>query len=299
MSCRPDVLPPAPLDIVVVSQLGGRALARTLRALAAIDAPCVVVGAGADSPPDGPRPRDTRFVPADVSVPLKRAIGLAAMSGRWVALIEDTCEPGPGWHRAFEQIERDGAVDAAGGPVTIASHLPPRCMALACMEYAAHAPRPDAGRADGAVPVAAIAGLNLLYRRSSIPPFDASSGLIESELNAIISRRGGRLVRHPQLKVTYCEADHAAATVASRFDHGRIYGGGLRECTAGMRRGLALLKCLALPPVLYMRAARAIPPGCRSPWRTRAWIVALALGWSAGEFAGLAAGRGTSLARWS
>ena len=289
---------PATLAIVVIPLLGGDALNRTLRSIQAIGAPSFVIGGQAPPPVPGKGAAPT-FIASDLSVPERRAIGVAVSGTEWVALIEDTCDVGVGWMLACAEIAAADDVAAAGGPVTILPSLPPRCMALACLEYAAYAP---AGQGPGNAPQVTaaqrIAGLALLYRRSALPPLEPGKGLIESEVNEAIRSRGGRLLMHPGLAVEYRSADADSATLGSRFNHGRIYGGGLRGRLGLLQRGLAALKCLALPLVMVARAMPGLPAACRSRTATRFWILALSAAWSAGEAVGVLAGRGRSLARW-
>lgn len=280
------------VSFVVVPLLGGEALERSLRSVQATGAPCVVVGRTALNSPAAPV-----FVASELSVPERRAIGVAVSTTPWVAIIEDTCDLGPDWMDACAEIARDDAASAAGGPVSIDPHLPPRCVALGCMEYAAFAP--DVDTVAGGVSTQRIAGLAMLYKRAELPPLAAGQGLIESEVNELIRSQGGRLLRHPGLAVAYRGADLASATLASRFSHGRIYGGGLRERLGLPQRAVAALKCLALPAVMFARATRGLPAACRRPWATRLWIVALSMAWSAGEAVGVLGGRGQSLARWA
>ena len=290
------------LAIVIVSLVGGEALKRTLSSIASIDAPRVIIGGSTLPPGSSAQAGAVKFVCTDLPVPLKRAMGLALTDSEWVAFLEDTCDVGPGWHDAIQEIAAEGRFVGAGGPVMIADDLPPRCMALACLEYAAFAPRRarphDVAAPPAPVVAGRLAGVNLLYRRSAMPALNAATGLIESELNELIQQRGGKLVQHPNLAVTYREADLASATLSSRFSHGRIYGGGQRHRSSAPRRAVALVKCLALPVVMYARASPAIPRNYSGSWRARAWIAVLSLAWSCGEFAGFLAGRGASLARW-
>lgn len=289
----------ASLAFVVIPLLGGDALDRTLRSIQATDAPCLVVGRSAPRAPSGTGGAPG-FIASDRSVPERRAIGVAATATPWVALIEDTCDLGAGWMAAWAEIARDDAADAAGGPVVIEPGLPPRCLALACMEYAAFAPTTGktGAQAPRGMPTDRIAGLALLYKRAALPSLASGQGLIESEIHDLIRSRGGRLLRHPGLAVEYRSADLQSATLASRFSHGRIYGGGLHERLGLMQRGLGAVKCLALPAVMVARAMRGLPAACRRPQATRLWILALSVGWSAGELVGVLAGRGHSLAQW-
>lgn len=283
------------LSFVVIPLLGGEGLERTLRSIGRTAAPCLVVGRAA--PPDsldgGPA---TDFIASDLPVPERRAIGIAATTTPWVALLEDTCDLSADWAAACIALARDEAVSAAGGEVSVDPGLPSRCVALGCLEYAAFAPTRDLS-ADGEL-TERIAGLALLYKRAALPKLAAGQGLIESEINDLIRRRGGRMVRHPGLMVVYRGADFKSATLSSRFSHGRIYGGGLHQRLGAAQRVVAALKCLALPAVMFARATRGLPTACRRPWATRLWIVALSLAWSAGEGVGVLAGRGQSLARW-
>ena len=289
---------PATLAIVVIPLLGGEALDRTLRSIQAIGAPCFVIGGQAPPPVPGKGVAPT-FIASDLPVPERRAIGVAVSATEWVALIEDTCDAGAGWMSACAEIAAADDVAAAGGPVTIVPSLPARCIALACLEYAAYAPT---GRGRGQVTQATstlrIAGLALLYRRSALPRFESGKGLIESEVNEAIRSDGGRLLMHPGLAVEYRSADADSATLGSRFSHGRIYGGGLHARLGLLQRGLGALKCLALPMVMYSRAMPGLPAACRSRPTARLWILALSVAWSAGELVGVLAGRGRSLARW-
>ena len=289
---------PATLAFVVIPLLGGDALDRTLRSVQALGAPCFVIGGLAPPAPSGTGAAPI-FIASDLPVPERRAIGVAVSGTEWVALIEDTCDLGAGWLSACAEIAGADDVAAAGGPVTIVPGLPPRCMALACMEYAAYAPTgQNRGKALDAMTTHRIAGLALLYRRSSLPALGSGKGLIESEVNEVIRSEGGRLLMHPGLAVEYRSADADSATLASRFSHGRIYGGGQRTRLGLLQRGLGALKCIALPAVMYVRAMRGLPAACRSRQATRVWILGLSVAWSAGELVGMLAGRGRSLARW-
>jgi hypothetical protein len=291
--------PEGSVSIVVVSLLGGETLERCLRALEKIDCPFMVVS-------DGPAPHTGPSASArithlrtDVSVPRKRHLGVSATRSEWVALLEDTCEISGSWLAAVKEIARRSDLAAVGGPVVIDTALSPRTMALACMEYGEFAPECATEVAQARLqPAARIAGLNLLYRRDALPPLAPGEGLIETEVNAAIREKGGRIAVHPALRVTYCAEDHASATLCSRYVHGRIYGGGQRAQCSIPARVLAIAKCAALPLLLFARAAGALPPAYRRRFRAWGWTLAFALAWSAGEGVGLALGRGDSLEAW-
>jgi hypothetical protein len=140
--------------------------------------------------------------------------------------------------------------------------------------------------------------LNLLYRRSALPPLRPDEGLIEVEVNAAIRARGGEIALHPALAVTYCAEDRASARLRSRYAHGRIYGGGQRATRSVAARIAAVAKCAALPLVLFARAARALPRAYPRRFSALGWMLAFSMAWAAGEAVGYALGRGASLAAW-
>lgn len=282
------------LGFVVVPLLGGKALADCLESLAGIPASCVVVCSKMHDTTGLHGLTGVRIVRSDGNVPLRRAIGLKLITSRWIAFIEDTCSISRSWYAAFAEISRQSCFDAAGGPVALSLGLPPRCMALGCLEYGEFA---SASLSDAIARAKRVAGLNVVYRRAVMPAVDGVSGLIETDINASIEA-GGRLAIHPRLGVTYSQADLASAALRSRFAHGRIYGGGLRTGLGAARRAFAALKCGALPLVLSARATQALPSAYREKYAAGCWIAFLAAAWSAGEFVGVLLGRGDSLSRW-
>lgn len=275
------------LTIAVVPLAGGDALQRCMQATSHIAAQHRVIG-----PETAP------------TVPLRRKLAVEAATTTWIALIEDTCEPDDGWVDAFQEIARSPAGVAWGGPVEIASSLAPRALALACLEYGSFGRTATHRQAAGArpgpgVPVPHLPGLNLLYRRDAIAGRMGQLGLVESELHEELRRIGEMPRLHPALSVTCTAADPRGTSLASRFAHGRLYGGGLAERRGLLQRALGTLKCILLPAVLAMRASRGMPRGYRRPIAASVWIVAFATAWSCGEFVGLVAGRGHSDRAWS
>lgn len=275
------------LTIAIIPLAGGEALQRCLRATSRIPARHCLIG-----PDTAP------------TVPLRRKLAVEAATTPWIALIEDTCEPDDGWVDAFEEIASSPAGIAWGGPVKIANSLAPRALALACLEYggygrsATNRLAAEAGPGLG-VPVPHVPGLNLLYRRDAIVGRMGPLGLVESELHEELGRTGEMPRLHPALSVTCTAADPRGTSLASRFAHGRLYGGGLAERRSPLQRTLGVLKCVLLPAVLASRAWRGMPREYGRPIAASLWIVAFATAWSGGELTGLVAGRGHSDRAWS
>lgn len=290
------------LTFVVIPLVGGAALERCIAALHCTPAAIIVVGRIPAALADRVRSRGGMAIDSIEPVPRRRALGAAHAHSDWIAFCEDTCEIGANWYATFESVSRAAIAGAWGGPIEICDGLSARCMALALLEYgefAAHR-RQGLGTAPGATwqPAARIAGLVPLYSTSALPWPPPAEGLIETEVNAAIAASGKPLALHGGLAVRYCADDTASATFASRYSHGRIYGGGQRASLHGLARVAALAKCLLLPLVLGARGLAGLPRARRADPRSIAWLMGFALAWSVGEAVGLVFGRGASLAAW-
>lgn len=290
-------MPAAELTFVVVPLVGGDALARCLAAVQRTPAAVVVVGRVDDALARVARQRGAEIVHSEAPVPLRRAEGLAHARTPWIAFCEDTCEIAETWFAAFQALSHDLASDAWGGPIEISPRLSARGAALAALEYGAYRAEVFDG-ADVRRPAPGIAGLAPLYRAAALPTLAPPQGLIETEVHEALVRSGRPLAWHIGLAVRYQAEDAANATVAARFAHGRIYGGGRRFALPASQRALLALRCLLLPPLLLWRGLAGLPIRRRWDLRALGWLTAFALAWSAGEATGLLFGRGASLAMW-
>jgi hypothetical protein len=288
--------------VAVVVLAGGAALQRCLDALRPMPADIIVVGRLSGPLRDAAAAAGARVIDSDEPVPRRRAQALAQTATPWIAFCEDTCEPAAGWFAAFEVARTVPQADAWSGPITLRADLPARCLALGALEYGEFAPqrwpRLAAGMGSPWRPMARLAGLNLLYRTDALVARVPPHGLVETEVHAALRAAGRVIALHPGLAVTYSASDFMGARCTSRMQHGRIYGGGLRAQLGVLGRSVALLKCAALPAVLWMRGAAALPATRRADWHAHGWLGLLALAWSAGEAAGIVFGRGRSLQAW-
>jgi hypothetical protein len=290
------------LTVVVVVLAGGAALERCLAAWRAMPVETVVIGRLDAAQRAVIANRGVRVIDSAEPVPRRRAQALALAATPWIAFCEDTCEPDPGWYAAFEAARAVAQADAWSGPITLRADLPARCLALGALEYGEFAPQRWHLLATGSGtpwrPMSRLAGLSLLYRTAALAARLPPHGLVETEVHAALHDTGRVIALHPGLAVSYSASDFTGARCGSRLQHGRIYGGGLRARLGAPARAAALLKCVALPAVLWARGAAALPSSRRADWRTHGWLGLLALAWSAGEAAGIAFGRGRSLQAW-
>jgi hypothetical protein len=286
------------LTFVVISLVGPGELRRCVAQLSRLQAAVVIVGPD-DASLGGD---DIRFIRSDASVPIRRALGATAAKTEWVAFIEDTCEIGSQWFDAFQALRGELGCRAWCGPIEIATDLPSRCTAMASLEYGEFAPhrwhRLATGPGSAWLPVRRLAGLCLLYRDDVLATHCSDDGLIEAQVNEGLRAAGEPLAMHKGLAVRYAAADLASARVSSRYDHGRIYGGGLHSKLNWRGRALAAAKCAALPLVMVVRGMAGLPRARRYDPMTLGWVVAFASAWSLGEAVGVLFGRGESLAAW-
>lgn len=274
---RPEEVRPDDLTVVVVSLVGGAALAACLAALAHQAARTIVVGRGAPG-----WAKD-----AETSVPALRMTALLAAETPYVAFIEDTAVPGPSWRQGLTLALAADGVAAVAGPITISPHLSARCRALGLSEYARFQPtgteQPQA---------AALPGLAFAVARETVLPLldDPAEGLVEGDLVRRLSEAGQSVRTSNAMAVCYA-ADHPqGARLRTRFQHGRLFAG--RRFPRGfMARRLGYAAGTALLPVVMVRRALQGHPKALRVWPgVVLWLCLFSLAWSAGEFTGYLSG---------
>lgn len=271
------------LTVIVVVLLGGEALDRCLQAVRPRCAEVLVVR------------RDGTIIDADgrtagvadrLDIPAKRRSAVELATTPLVALLEDIVVPDPGWVDAVTATLSHKGVVACGGPVRMADGLPAQTQALILSEYGRYNERAPPGKVD------ALPGCNFAFRREALrEAMRGSEGLVDlpvfGRLNAM-----GKLVCAPAMAVTFAHAWPEAARLKTRFDHGRIYGGG----QAGvLRRTATAAKAVLLPPMLTIRTLRS---GGRVAPSILAALMLQHSAWAAGEFVGAVFGSGKGLDGW-
>lgn len=294
---------PAAVTAVVVPLLGGRALAACVEAVREQGVRVIVVGDGGIEPD-----ADTAVIGAGgQTVPQRRQTGAQAAGTEIVALIEDTTLPGPGWVAAIRDGFADPAIAGLGGPVTISDDLPPRYRALGYCEYgrfqsACFADLGSGARtAGGLAAVSALPGNNFAFRRADLLAALAclDDGLIDGEVFAGLARQGRTLAYHPGMGARYVQPHADGARLATRFQHGRLFGGRRLAGRSALARCGFALAAAALPAVLTGRTLRHVPRDRRRSLPLLGWILMQHGAWAAGEAVGYLAGVGRhSLRRW-
>lgn len=272
------------LTVVVMQLVGGPALDACLQALSSQESNVMVARR------EGPTEH--------ASMPMRRLSALNSADSDIVAFIEDTCVPGPTWCAAIRRAFADTDVVAAGGPVEISRNLPARARALGICEYARFQAQQQRVN-QNQISVDRLAGANFAVRKSAMPVEASPADMIDTQMFQHLNARG-RVSMECGAGVVYAADDHQGARLATRFHHGRIYGGGQTSGQGFLNRLVRSVRTLAVPAVLIFRSVRDAPGWVwRSPG-VLAWILMMHSCWSAGELVGVFTGRiGNSLKEWT
>lgn len=271
------------ITVVIISLLGGAALARCLAAVTSfgltsfiVHTDGSVVAAGRLIAPAGAR-----------DVPTRRRRGAEAATTPVVAFLEDTVVPSMGWAEQIASTLADGSgVAGVAGPIAIDAHLSSRAAALAVTEFGRYQ-KSALCFDDGPAEASALPGANFAFRRDCLLAATAATGrLVDQETFGNLQRQGWKLVLQPTMAVTYANPHPEGAALATRYFHGRMYAGQVNMAASPLRRLRSALVAIALPVVLSSRAMRVTPRGLRAPFATRFWIVLQQSAWSIGEFVG-------------
>ena len=276
---RPDA--PDDLTVVVVSLVGGAALAQCLAALPR-QATRIVVGRGA-------RPED-----ATSPVPALRLAALRAAQTPYVAFIEDTAVPGPNWAQGLRAVLAGSGAAAAAGPIVISPGLSARGRALGLSEYA----RFQSAETEQA---SALPGLAFGVARDTALSVlgDQAEGLVEGDLFRRLVA-AGQTVRTSSARVCYAAEHEQGARLKTRFQHGRLFAGRRFDKTMLARRLGYAAGAVALPVVMVRRALRNPARELRVWPGVVGWLCLLSLAWSAGEVVGyLSGGVGDAAESWA
>lgn len=238
------------------------------------------------------------------SVPMLRQRALEAASTPYVAFLEDTAMPEPGWGQAICDALADPAVGAVAGPVEISASLAPKARALGFTEYAPFQAARFRELVAGPGPddVRILPGVAFAARRADLAPIVQAlpNGLFEGEALPKLAQAGKAIRYVPAMGVTYALPYAQGAALSTRFQHGRLYGG-TRVAGAGLPKRLAYAAIAGLlPVVLTLRTLKKAPATLKGSPATLAWVLAMHGAWALGEFTGyVTGGVGDSLKSWS
>ncbi len=230
-------------------------------------------------------------IPGEHSVPQLRAHGIRAARGRFVAITEDHCELSAEWPQVLAAPLADPTVGAAGGGVGNGRRDSVTDWAIYFSRYATLMPPLPRG------PAHALPGNNACYRRDLLESMRDlyQNGFWEHEFHQHLQRQGLRLMQEPDAVVRHRKAYRFGAYLSLRFQHGRCFGGMIREAS-GFRAGVVRVLFSPLIPLrLLARSARAV---AAKKAYNREYCLALPLlllcyaAWTAGEVAGCLFGPG-------
>lgn len=228
-------------------------------------------------------------------IPRLRHRGVAASTGRLVAIIEDHVDVATDWASVVFEIMADLTVSAVGGRVE-----PGRSgwidNGLFLADYARYVgPVPEGEHAD-------LPGNNIAYRREALLKHAAAlaEGKWESWVNDALAADGHRLVSTNRMVVSHCKGFTLGEFLNLRWHFGRSYAGMRLGHLSPAGRIVHVVGSVALPGVLTLRATRTLAKRHVSratlakSWPLIALVMAVG---AAGEFAGYLLGPGRSLER--
>ncbi len=146
-----------------------------------------------------------------------------------------------------------------------------------------------------------LPGNNMAYRRTAVAARgEPHAVLVEARVFAQLRAAGQQLMINREMAVDYRPCNLHGANSATRYGHGRLYGGIQRALRPPAQRVPLALKALALPVVLSFRSLRRMmrtvaPSGLAA---VRAHVCWLETAWAAGEAIGAVAGPGRTVDRW-
>lgn len=298
--------PDESLTIACISIVGGTALFNCISSVLQSGLGCMVIAEERDIIDEVTRLISDKHLELVVthgdSVPGKRAIAVRKAASAWIAMIEDTCTVNEEWRRGCASLIDCKDAAAGSGPVLLGDSLSVRARALYCSDYGKYFPvsLQDSMEHDSIkmYKCNTLPGVNLLYRRETVMQYINADGLIESEVNRRMIEDGHTLYIHEDLAVTLDHADETGATLHSRFNHGRLYGGLQSRNMRPAIRMVRALTCVLLPFVLSYRSLRAYARVRNRNLVTSLYIILFETVWSCGECTGYLSGCGHSLEDW-
>ena len=215
----------------------------------------------------------------------RRAVGLAAVTGDLVAIIEDRGLPRPDWARLHADLHARLPHEVIGGAIDWAGNGILSWAIYAC-DFSRYASTTQPG------PRAFVSDCNVTYKRAAI---ERTSPLWreryhETEVHDALRANGGILwfAREPVVEEARSGL-HVSSLLAERFAWARLYGATRVAGVSPVSRIARCLACVALPPVLYWRIVRRYV-GLKPLELIRATPALLLLlsAWALGEFVGYA-----------
>ena len=241
------------------------------------------MGFTACSSPNSPRLRIIRLPPG-TEVPKLWEAGIAASKGRIIALLVDSCVPGPDWaERILHAHRTEPAV--IGGAIDLAPTAGLVDSAVYFCRYSRYMPPFDPYFLDD------LPGNNCSYKRVSLDDLheEMTDGFWETFIHRKMRSRGETLHCDPQILVHYVGPTSGMSFFRVRFSHGRRFAA---RRAAELSRSQRILRMMASPLIPFLMLQRITAQvWARRRYRARflyclPLLTAFLASWSAGEFFG-------------
>ncbi len=255
----------------------------------------------ADCSDEDPRARFHREIPGvrflrfpeRRSIPQLRREAMTVSRGDILLLTEGRLIPSHDWAATLLQAHQTHPqAPAVGGPIDSKPSSAFDAAVFFC-EYGRHMPPAGDGECQE------LSGANLSYKRWAL---DLCRDLIEAGawepfLHRRMEQHGHRLRRAGRALVCYHNSLSVAQFFRQRFHYGRWFAAARVEAAGSLKRLVYAAFCPLLPWLLTWRLARLIAQRRNHRLdflRALPWILFFQSVWSAGEFCGYLAGKGTS-----
>lgn len=230
------------------------------------------------------------------TLPAMRALALAHSRAPIVAVTEDHCVPCEGWlGQIVEAFAADSGLTAVGGPVQNGVFDTGFDWATFLCEYSFFSPPVDEG---GAM---ILPGMNVAYRRdalATVPAHALTDGFWETTVHQQLLDAGGRFLSRNRMVMFHCKRFSAGLFLRQRFVYSRYYAGLRFPSSQAVKRAVAAVASLALPPVLLFRIVRSsLAKDLRGPLlQALPALLPIVCVWAVGESWGYVRGPGRALA---
>lgn len=221
--------------------------------------------------------------------------GIARARGEWIAIMETTCPPVPGWLAAVLDAMNDGH-EIFGGAVELADGKSLVDWSAYFCEYGQFMrPLPQ-------TEVHELPGNNLCFRRSLLDraPQFTRDGFWKTYWCRELMKQGVRLASIPAMAVEFDKSYRLLPFLIRRFHHGRCFAGMRLEHIRLSARVMFAGGTMLLPMLFLWRITKSVLAKRGNLFRFAASLpvtLFTVATWSLGEFCGYTLGPGTSCGR--
>jgi len=237
--------------------------------------------------------------PPQMSLPELRTLALEQAGGTYVIVTEDHNVPSGNWFASMAQAfdEAPEGTVAVGGCVENGVYDTPLDWATFLCEYSYFLDPVDEGETN------ILPGMNVAYHHSIFDDLDRTyltSGFWETTVHPLLLEKGFKLYSTNKIRLHHCKRFSFGLFARQRFIYSRYYAG--LRFTRGqyLKRLMACIATVLLPPLLLYRSIKQIRVKNRLASEFRSAIPILIVFyviWAYGEMVGYILGSGDALAR--